>query len=203
MDVQPPTPIAVASLEADSAYQYTPITGEGDVRILTLYPGRGDEPLVGELTTENLAAAQPYEAVSYVWGPGARRKSLICSSNGRYLPLTQSIHDTLSCIRDPDRPRRLWADQICINQDDVVERSHQVTLMNAIYQGAAKVLVWLGPDDEDAAEEAIGMVKYLNGVFEDEEAHRIFKRAHSEGLGSQSEEPWVPLSKLTKQPWVC
>ena len=196
-----PTPEVTVPLEVAKAFRYSPIPDDGTIRILTLRPGQGDEPLAGELTTENLAAAQPYEAISYMWGTGARRTSLVCN-NGRYLPLTQSIHDTLSCMRDPSRPRRLWADQICINQDDVAERSQQVTLMNAIYKSAAKVLVWLGRDEEGVADEAVGMVKYLNDVFEDEEAHQIFKRAHSEGLGSQSEEPWVPLSKLTKQPWV-
>jgi hypothetical protein len=37
-----------------------------------------------------------------------------------------------------------WIDQICVNQDDISERNHQVGLMKDIYSRAAKVLVWLG-----------------------------------------------------------
>jgi hypothetical protein len=37
----------------------------------------------------------------------------------------------------------LWADQICINQSDTDERSHQVGMMRDIYAGAARVLICL------------------------------------------------------------
>jgi hypothetical protein len=37
----------------------------------------------------------------------------------------------------------LWVDQVCINQSDSRERSHQVALMRAIYAGAERVLVCL------------------------------------------------------------
>jgi len=42
---------------------------------------------------------------------------------------------------------RLWVDAICINQDDLEERSLQVAQMGQIYASAGKVVVWLGPAD--------------------------------------------------------
>lgn len=39
---------------------------------------------------------------------------------------------------------RLWADALCINQDDLVERSQQVSQMHQIYKKASRVLVWPG-----------------------------------------------------------
>lgn len=42
-------------------------------------------------------------------------------------------------------PRKLWADAICINQDDFTERAQQVTTMPLIYQHAKRVVIWLGP----------------------------------------------------------
>ena len=39
----------------------------------------------------------------------------------------------------------LWVDALCINQDDIPERSHSVRIMSAIYRRAERVLVWLGP----------------------------------------------------------
>lgn len=41
----------------------------------------------------------------------------------------------------------VWIDALCINQEDVLERSHQVSIMDKIYERAGYVLVWLGEDD--------------------------------------------------------
>lgn len=203
------------AISARNTFAYTPLGSDSSIRILTLQPGVRGDPLVARLAEEELPSlAAPYEAVSYVWGTGTRCAELRCGHGAQgggggggggdelILPLTESIDDALQRLRLPDRPRRLWADQICINQADVAERSQQVRLMNAIYKGAERVLVWLGRDPEGVAGDAVRMVEYLHGVFRDEKAHEEFRRRHSEELGSQSQEPWVPLSKLTKLPWV-
>ncbi|KAF7870193.1 uncharacterized protein EAF02_009383 [Botrytis sinoallii] len=39
-----------------------------------------------------------------------------------------------------------WIDAICINQDDLDERSQQVLLMGSIYKNASRVTVWLGEE---------------------------------------------------------
>ena len=48
----------------------------------------------------------------------------------------------------------LWVDAVCINEQDVSERNRHVHLMNEIYVGAERVLVWLNdtiPKEEDVA----------------------------------------------------
>ncbi|CAM1504189.1 Fc.00g017800.m01.CDS01 [Cosmosporella sp. VM-42] len=42
----------------------------------------------------------------------------------------------------------IWADAICINQEDIDEKSAQVSIMDWIYSRATFVLAWLGPEDE-------------------------------------------------------
>jgi len=42
----------------------------------------------------------------------------------------------------------LWADAICINQNDITERGHQVAVMGQIYNKAAIVHAWLGDNGE-------------------------------------------------------
>ncbi|KXJ88805.1 hypothetical protein Micbo1qcDRAFT_213934 [Microdochium bolleyi] len=37
-----------------------------------------------------------------------------------------------------------WVDQVCINQADEAEKSHQVNQMRHIYNEAAHVIAWLG-----------------------------------------------------------
>jgi len=44
-------------------------------------------------------------------------------------------------------PILLWADAICINQEDVQERNRQVQLMGSIYHKASMGYLWLGPND--------------------------------------------------------
>jgi hypothetical protein len=54
---------------------------------------------------------------------------------------------------DPELPDRhrfcgfIWADAICINQEDDAERSKQVVMMGEIYSQAKTVIVWLGEKD--------------------------------------------------------
>jgi len=43
-------------------------------------------------------------------------------------------------------PRRLWIDQLCIDQDNPKEVGSQVQLMGDIYKAARRVVVWLGED---------------------------------------------------------
>ncbi|KAL6411200.1 hypothetical protein AUP68_04900 [Ilyonectria robusta] len=186
-------------VQAPAVYEYAPFRDDFSVRILTLEPGSADEPLVGRLTVENLDFNPRYEAISYVWGTEGRCSEMLC--DGSPLPLTRSVEAALRRMRHATLPRRLWADQVCINQDDIAERSRQVSLMNAIYKGAEHILVWLGHDDEDVAEDAVRMIHHLRDVFEDEEKHDAFRLAHSEELLQQDGDLWVPLSKLTKLQW--
>nr|RBQ85853.1 hypothetical protein FVER53263_09637 [Fusarium verticillioides] len=136
--VQPSEPTAPES------YVYTPFTDNFTIRILTLEPGTGNDPLVGHLGFENLDLSPQYEAISYCWGTGGRSSEIIC--DGKPLPLTESIEGALRRMRHATTQRRLWADQVCINQEDIAERSQQVSLMNAIYKGAKHVLfnrIWI------------------------------------------------------------
>jgi hypothetical protein len=94
-----------------------------------------------------------YEAVSYAWGDQSLRESIIC--NEQHLSITRSLHAALAVFRLPDEPRTLWADAVCINQEDVEERSCQVELMRPIYKGASEVLIWLG--HENSATVRLGM----------------------------------------------
>jgi hypothetical protein len=47
-------------------------------------------------------------------------------------------------FRTSDSSQLLWIDAVNINQDDLDERSQQVSLMGTIYQNAKVVLIWIG-----------------------------------------------------------
>lgn len=52
----------------------------------------------------------------------------------------------LANIQGNDEEIPLWVDAICINQQDLEERSAQVQLMKKIYQQAEGVIAWIGPE---------------------------------------------------------
>lgn len=72
-----------------------------------------------------------------------------------------SLYAALKRLRDRDRDRLLWIDQLCINQDDNKEKSVQVVLMTEIYENAQQTVVWLGEEDRDT-EVLTEMVKELS-----------------------------------------
>jgi hypothetical protein len=61
-----------------------------------------------------------------------------------------NLWSALCHLRLPKRDRFLWIDAICIDQGNILERNHQVKRMGSIYEGASKVLVWLGPQKDQS-----------------------------------------------------
>lgn len=94
----------------------------------------------------------PYEALSYAWGDRADLREISC--NGVPMEVTRNLFDALVAIRLQTASRTLWVDAICINQEDLEERNHQVALMASIYRQAARVLIWLGHGDAQHVEAA-------------------------------------------------
>ena len=146
--MQHPTPTLSSSTQT---YQYLPLKHDRDIRLLYLLPGSDEAPLSCSLRIVSLSELPVYEAISYTWGEPIFSASIECSPQGR-LPITENLSAALFHLRLADRTRILWADAICINQQDLVERSHQVTLMRDTFERAENVIVWLGEDTGDANE---------------------------------------------------
>jgi len=106
----------------------------------------------------SLTTCPDYIALSYTWGEPTQTHSV--AVDGANLDLRQNLFDFLCAytiepwgMDDVAKPVFYWIDQICINQEDPIERSDQVRIMSKIYKQANTVLVWLGcdPDMVDAA----------------------------------------------------
>jgi hypothetical protein len=122
--------------------------------------------------------------------------------DGKVFPLTQSLSDALRTVRHRKNIRRLWADQICINQRSVAERAQQVTLMNNIYKKTKMVLVFLGNDENRVARKAMDLVLHLKEIFEDKEQLSHFTELQREGLDRLPVGEWQYIIQLCKAPWV-
>ncbi|CZR69172.1 related to heterokaryon incompatibility protein het-6 [Phialocephala subalpina] len=180
-------------------YRYRRVPDENVIRILTINPGRWNDNLVGSLEFADLDDDPEYEALSYTWGDPFRcRKMLV---DGKVFPLTQSLSDALRTVRRRKHLRRLWVDQICINQRGAAERAQQVTLMNTIYKKTKMVLVFLGNDEERVARKAMDLVLHLKEMFEDEEQLSHFTEMQREGLDKLPVGGWQYIKQLCSTPW--
>ena len=64
--------------------------------------------------------------------------------------ITRNLHAALYHLRHPQKSRTIWIDALCINQYDVDERNHQISLMRSIYSNARRVISWLGEFDDES-----------------------------------------------------
>ncbi|TVY22146.1 Heterokaryon incompatibility protein 6,OR allele [Lachnellula hyalina] len=112
------------------------------IRLLRVYQGAVNN-LVCDLEVAHIDRLPSYEALSYCWGDPSEKIPIECNASGG-LAITKNLHSALHCLRLSNQPRLIWADAICINQEDIEERSSQVRLMKDIYQRASSVVVWLG-----------------------------------------------------------
>jgi hypothetical protein len=62
--------------------------------------------------------------------------------------VTAYLFAALDDLRDEIRPLRLWADAICSDQSNNLERSLQVGLVRQIYSIAQRTVVYLGKSEE-------------------------------------------------------
>ncbi|OAA35896.1 HET domain protein [Beauveria brongniartii RCEF 3172] len=128
-----------------STYQYSALSVDS-IRLLRLQPHADQRaPIQCHLFEYRLSASvrgtHLYEALSYVWGSTVRSE-LINTDDGD-LYVTRNLYSALLGLRDGALPRILWVDSVCINQDDLEERSRQVQYMAEIYARASRVIVWL------------------------------------------------------------
>lgn len=164
------SPSSMIGVRSRDLFRY-PDLAPDEVRTLIIEPGHGDMPLRGVLERHKIGDPEkPYIALSYVWGKPKRKSSLQLAPSGRLVNITKNAEIVLLNVRERDRPQRVWIDGICINQEDVKERSHQVTLMGAIFSGASSVLIWLGEADE-----------HTGSVFD------FFERMHQRQLSGEQQ----------------
>jgi hypothetical protein len=97
----------------------------------------------------------------------------------------------LKRLRLSFQSRTLWADAICIDQDNHIERNLQVAMMSEIYENAQKVCVWLGgeSDNSDMAlefiQKRIAPLKEIDKLAKNKDLH----------------EEWKAVTALLTRPW--
>ena len=141
--------------EGATPYQYSPLNeGAQEIRLMTLFPETvSSEIRVSlEIVPFTKDHVHDFEALSYAWGSAENLVDIIIGASGHeVLSITQNLAEALPYLRYEDRSRVLWIDAICVNQQDLEERSRQVERMADIFAKASRVVVWLGPESSDSS----------------------------------------------------
>lgn len=111
------------------------------IRIITIQPGFPGDPIICDLHIGSFEA-ENYEALSYVWGPANFTRKILIS--GKPVYVTNHLYHAMKHLRQRDKPRSIWIDALCIDQNDPDDRARQVSQMRQIYESATRVVIWLG-----------------------------------------------------------
>lgn len=134
---------------ASSEYFYRPLDHKrSEIRLLTLLPSsQTTDSVQCSLSHASLDDRPRFEALSYVWGPPLPAHDIVV--DGTRCNVTTNLHQALEALRRAKKPRILWVDAVCINQDDDDEKAHQVPLMGRLYAEAPRTVIWFGASNEN------------------------------------------------------
>lgn len=126
-----------------------------------------DSPADSIVSDEEVDKANcEYEALSYTWGlPGNEDTVVVEGSPATQLSIRKNLGTALRHLRDGTSSRSLWIDAISINQEDNMEKLHQVQKMSEIFQSASRVVIWLGEETESSCR-ALGALQYVGQQVE-------------------------------------
>ncbi|KAH7320748.1 heterokaryon incompatibility protein-domain-containing protein [Stachybotrys elegans] len=196
----------------NNPYRYEPLSKDKrEIRIFTLYPGQASDPLRGKLSTVLMQNKPTYDALSYVWGPMLFENALIIEgnspkagspgSNGGIIQINKNLMRALKDIRHKRKPRAMWVDMICINQEDVSERGHQVSFMADVYREARRVVIWLDEPIIPSSAPFKALSRFQRSIYEvksesgmREKLGSLFRRKVH--LLDHEEQFWLPVIKV-------
>jgi hypothetical protein len=165
-------------------YQHHPLSAN-TTRVLHILPPTSPDMsdiISCRLSVISMDPPPEYRALSYVWGDPSATKVILVDNTPFKVRI--NLWNYLVQARSEEYPDMLlfeppwiWVDAICINQDDLDERSKQVGIMGQIYSKAYGVCAWLGVGTEKDLE-AMRDLAEINWEAESANAkHEIFSLA--------------------------
>jgi len=218
-------------------YKYAELRQDkSEIRLLHLEPGQpsaarnGADPIHCFISYVSLDDKPAYTAISYRWS-GEPRAILIRGSGTQHrLRVCANLEAALCQIQRHMQTSQLhlpiWADAICINQEDDTEKSWQVGMMRRVYEQAALTLVWLGEDDGERGEFALQKLRGFGDAYmsrqsptryfahSDRDPFRLVEKAGElrsdmlddltrlakvDGVGQDAEQAWAAIALLLQR----
>lgn len=119
--------------------------------------GYSGDILVAGLEEVSLEAVKKspvqYTALSYCWQSQRRyniQRDCYIWCDDWIVPVSSNLHSALyQFVELDDGPRTVWVDAVCINQNDIKEKTAQVSMMGEIYKSVGSTIVWLGYEGKE------------------------------------------------------
>lgn len=171
-------------------YRQLPLS-ELEIRLLRLEPRRGlsteiRASLIKYNLQEKLTDVTSFQALSYTWGHNSFTHNIIV--NGVKLPVADNLFSFLQHRWEDNQCIDIWVDAICINQNDLLEKNHQIPMMNVIYMRASELIIWLGPPSFDSE-------LAIQSIFE------IGSVSPYDKLINVENDEWQAIQSLLDRPW--
>jgi hypothetical protein len=209
------------AVPAGQTYHYSPLRTKSSIRLLRILSGP-QEPTRCSLEVVDLDHQPLYDCLSYTWGDPlyhdlSAPQDIRITTNARIFPIicgrlvicvTENLHEALLQLSHHLHQRQglIWIDAICIDQENLPERSSQVDMMNRIYRSSQTVIVWLGISDVHSAP-AIEVINRLSAVpleksklelpqnLDDPELYRVL------GIPYIEPQQWLDYGAFLQRTW--
>lgn len=107
-----------------------------------------DQPIECSIAVYDLSETPSYTCLSYMWRRTATdTEQCLIHLNGKPYRVGQNLADFLYVAPRKYPGVHFWVDALCIDQDNLEERSDQVRRMGQIYSDAVRTVAWLGQSD--------------------------------------------------------
>ncbi|QLI68820.1 uncharacterized protein G6M90_00g064520 [Metarhizium brunneum] len=161
---------------SDLLFKHDPLSTPSSIHLLERLNPSPDGNLCFSLVAKDLddTTSPPHICLSYTWDttPSITPPTRASWSNLPADLATEKGHDAVAAfikaaqageteeeqgtaslaVASGRVPRPMvWADAICINQEDVVEKSTQAAMMDRVYSNAMYTLACLGPSDDHSS----------------------------------------------------
>lgn len=134
-----------------ASFKYPPLHPSTDaIRLLHIHPSAANGRVNATLSVATLSRKPFFYALSYEWGPAEGLRMILL--NGKPFQIRNNLFDFLNVFSRRGGTSTLWIDAICINQEDIQEKTRQVALMGDIYRTATCVHLWLGNEADGSGE---------------------------------------------------
>ena len=150
---------------------------------------------------EHAATTLPeYMALSYTWGSEGSTKPMRCDS--QTMKVTPNLYAALCeiSLKAEVADKWLWVDAVCIDQKNETEKAIEVKRMHLIYTAAWRVLVWLGPADEDS-DLAMDNLRSLTEIMTPLPSDEGDRGARQRRLAPADHPVWTAIVKLYNRSW--
>lgn len=139
---QEPASVLSNSVNIKPSKLYAPLNAKKrEFRLLTICSGSFDDEVRCNLVPVQMGSKPSYAALSYYRGSKDERATI--KVNGQAISVTQNLELALKYFRKNKSHTVIWVDAVCINQEDIVEKSSQVCLMRDIYSRGMPIILFI------------------------------------------------------------